>query len=214
MAVTVFRVVTACGLAEVVRTGTTTSFGMRYRLGLVDVWETTQRHPLYGRKSHTVATRRFTSTICWSIVQLLRFLLAGLVSRIRVSDRKLVHPWKHGTGKWRPSENQRCGGCNGVYRGVWSNRCCWLCIIELLMSSAWELLIAEIECLSLITARLYYATTTRWMIGRCDAEKRSRLQLNMAGRLEDEEYWHTSEAKAFNFEDDEVSRVYNIHYGC
>lgn len=80
--------------------------------------------------------------------------------------------------------------------------------------SAWELLITEIECLSLITARLYYATTTRWMIGRCDAREWSGLQLNMAGRLEDEEYWHASEAKAFNFEDDEVSRVYNLHYGC
>jgi hypothetical protein len=29
----------------------------------------------------------------------------------------------------------------------------------------------------------------------------------MAGRLEDE-YWHASEAKAFNFEDDEVSVLY------
>jgi hypothetical protein len=37
--------------------------------------------------------------------------------------------------------------------------------------------------------------------------------MNMAGRLEDEEYWHASEAKAFNFEDDEVSRLYNLHFG-
>jgi len=36
----------------------------------------------------------------------------------------------------------------------------------------------------------------------------------MAGRLEDEEYWQSSETKAFNFEDDEVSRVYSLHYGC
>jgi len=108
---------------------------------------------------------------------------------------------------------QRCfGGCNVDDRGVRSDRC-WLCINELLMSFAWELLIAEIECLSLITARLYYATTTRWIIGRCDVRK-WRLQLNMAGRLEDEEYWHASEAKAFNFEDDEVSIEYNLYYGC
>jgi hypothetical protein len=31
----------------------------------------------------------------------------------------------------------------------------------------------------------------------------------MAGRLEDEEYWQASEAKAFDFEDDEVSRLYS-----
>lgn len=146
MAVTVFWVVTSCGLAEVVRTGTTTSFRMRYRVDLADVWETTQRHPLYGRKSHTVANLHFTSIICWYIVQLFRFLLADLVSRIRVSDRKLLYPWKHRTGKWRPSNHQRCcGGCNGIDRGVGRNRCCWLCRIKLLMSSAWELLIAEIE---------------------------------------------------------------------
>lgn len=30
----------------------------------------------------------------------------------------------------------------------------------------------------------------------------------MAGRLEDEEYWHASDAKAFSFEDDEVSGLY------
>lgn len=34
----------------------------------------------------------------------------------------------------------------------------------------------------------------------------------MAGRLEDEEYWHASEAKAFNFEDDEVSVLYSLWY--
>ena len=82
------------------------------------------------------------------------------------------------------------------------------------LSAALALLIGEIECLSLITARLYYAATTRWIIGRFDVRKESRLRLNMAGRLEDEEYWHASEAKAFNFEDDEVSRLYNLHYGC
>lgn len=32
----------------------------------------------------------------------------------------------------------------------------------------------------------------------------------MAGRLEDEEYWHASEAKAFSFEDDEVSGFYSF----
>jgi hypothetical protein len=34
----------------------------------------------------------------------------------------------------------------------------------------------------------------------------------MAGRLEDEEYWHSSEAKAFNFEDDEVSELHSSDY--
>jgi hypothetical protein len=33
----------------------------------------------------------------------------------------------------------------------------------------------------------------------------------MAGRLEDE-YWHASEAKAFNFDDDEVSVLYSFSY--
>lgn len=35
----------------------------------------------------------------------------------------------------------------------------------------------------------------------------------MAGRLEDEEYWHGSETEAFNFEDDDVSRLYNLQCG-
>jgi hypothetical protein len=34
----------------------------------------------------------------------------------------------------------------------------------------------------------------------------------MAGRLEDEEYWHASDAKAFTFEDDEVGVLYSFDY--